>query len=75
MLTHDSILLIDDRLRNCEAWRRAGGAAVRRELGRDPLDDLGKAVDGWLGQREQLAARAASDRAPGPGRAAAGGAR
>jgi len=70
-LPHPGILLIDDREVNCAAWKQAGGAAIRWELGQDPLDDLDEAVTTWLGQREQLADRAASDRTRRP---AAGGA-
>lgn len=54
-LEPEDILLIDDREPNCAAWRQAGCAAVRWELGHDPLDELDKAVAGWLGQHGEAA--------------------
>jgi hypothetical protein len=41
-------LLIDDRTDNCEAFRAAGGAALRWTMHADPLAEVVRALDGWL---------------------------
>lgn len=43
------MLLIDDRPGNCDAVRRAGGAAVHWSLS-DSTEDLAKAVSDWVAQ-------------------------
>ena len=41
-------LLIDDRSENCEAFRGAGGTALRWTMHADPLAEVARTVETWL---------------------------